>query len=152
VIDFIDMHEPDNKQKLFEKMKEYMATDRAKHHILPLSKFGLMQITRQRVRPEMNIQTIERCPSCNGSGSVSPSILLIEELENHVRWTLQNYKYKKVVLKLHPFIAAYLTKGLFSISFRWKLKHLRRLKIKESNSNAFLEYYFLDSRGDKIFL
>jgi len=152
VIDFIDMHEPDNKQKLFEKMKEYMASDRAKHHILPLSKFGLMQITRQRVRPEMSIQTIERCPSCNGSGAVNPSILLIEELENHVRWTLQNYKYKKVVLKLHPFIAAYLTKGLFSIKFRWKLKYLRRLKIKESNSNAFLEYYFIDSKGDKIIL
>ncbi len=152
VIDFIDMHEPDNKQKLYEKMKEFMASDRAKHHILPLSKFGLLQITRQRVRPEMSVQTIERCPSCNGSGEVTPSILFVDELENHVRWTLSKYKYKKVVLKLHPYVSAYLTKGIFSILFKWRLKHIFRLSIKASNSTAFLDYHFYDKKGDKIFL
>lgn len=152
VIDFIDMHSSENKQKLFEKMKEFMLSDRAKHHILPLSKFGLMQITRQRVRPEMTVQTMERCPSCNGSGEVTPSILFVEELENHVRWTLSKYKNKKIVLKLHPYVASYLTKGIFSIRFRWRLKYLRRLKIVPSSSNAFLEYYFYNSKGDKIFI
>jgi len=152
VIDFIDMHSNENKQKLYEKMKEFMSSERAKHHILPLSKFGLMQITRQRVRPEMAIQTIERCPSCNGSGEVQPSILYVDELENHVRWSLRKYRFKRVTLKLHPYIASYLTKGVFSIGFRWRVKYLRRLKIKPSNSNAFLEYQFLDSKGDKIFL
>jgi ribonuclease G len=152
VIDFIDMHQSDNKQQLFEKMKEFMGPDRAKHHILPLSKFGLMQITRQRVRPEMSVQTVERCPSCNGSGEVPPSILFVDELENHVRWTLKKHKNKKITLKLHPYVASYLTKGLFSIGWRWRLKHLRRLKIKPSNSNAFLEYSFCDNKGDKIFI
>ncbi|MBI9066201.1 MAG: Rne/Rng family ribonuclease [Salinivirgaceae bacterium] len=152
VIDFIDMHDNENKQKLFDKMKEFMIIDRAKHHILPLSKFGLMQITRQRVRPEMNIQTVERCPSCNGTGEVTPTVLFVEELENHVRWSLRKHKNNKVTLRVHPYIASYLTKGIFSILFRWRLKHLRRLKIKQSNSNAFLEYQFYDKKGDKIFL
>lgn len=152
VIDFIDMHENENKQKLYEKMKEFMSTDRAKHHILPLSKFGLMQITRQRVRPEMNIQTVERCPSCNGTGEVTPSILFVEELENHVRWSLKKMKHKKITLRVHPYIAAYLTKGLFSIKWRWRLKYLRRLRIKKSNSLTFLEYHFTDKKGNKIIL
>lgn len=111
----------------------------------------MVQITRQRVRPEMNIQTVERCPSCNGSGDVNASILLIEELENHVRWTLSKYKNKKIVLIVHPFIAAYLTKGLFSIRFKWRLKYLRRLRVEESNTMAFLEYHFYDKKGNRIF-
>jgi len=152
VIDFIDMHDADNKQKLYDNMKEYMGTDRAKHHILPLSKFGLMQITRQRVRPEMSVETIEKCPSCNGSGDINPTILFVDELENHVRWSLQKYKNQRIVLKLHPYVAAYLNKGLFSIRFRWRVKYLRRLHIQASGSNAFLEYHFFDKNGEKIFI
>jgi len=152
VVDFIDMHDVENKQKLFEKMKDFMSSDRAKHHILPLSKFGLMQITRQRVRPEMSVITVERCPSCNGSGEVNPSILFVDELENHIRWSLKKYKFQKVTLKLHPYVAAYLTRGIYSIRLRWRLKYMFRLNIKPSNSNAFLEYGFFDAMGDKIFL
>lgn len=150
VIDFIDMHESENKNKLFERMKELMLADRAKHHILPLSKFGLMQITRQRVRPETTIQTLERCPSCNGTGEVNPTIIFIDEIENHIRWSLSKYKFKKVTLMLHPYIAAYINKGLFSIKLRWRIKYLRRLKVKPSNSLTFLEYAFYDFKGDKI--
>lgn len=150
VIDFIDMHIGENKQKLVDSMREFMKTDRAKHHILPLSKFGLMQITRQRVRPEMSIQTLERCPSCNGSGDVTPSFLLVDELENHIRWSLEKYKNKKVTLYVHPYIGAFITKGIFSILFKWKLKYIRRLKVKTSNSLAFLEFHFYDEKGNKI--
>ncbi len=150
VIDFIDMHSGENKQKLFESMKEYMLVDRAKHHILSLSKFGLMQITRQRVRPEMTIQTLERCPSCNGSGEVNPSVLFVDELENHIRWSLHKYKSKKITLKLHPYVVSFLTKGFFSILFKWRLRYMRRLTIKPSSSLTFLEYHFYDNKGDKI--
>ena len=150
VIDFIDMHSNENKQKLFEHMREFMLIDRAKHHILPLSKFGLMQITRQRVRPEMTIQTLERCPSCNGTGEVNPSVLFVDELENHIRWSLTKYKNKKITLMLHPYVVSFLTKGIFSILFRWRLRYLRQLKIKPSSSLAFLEYHFYDTKGDKI--
>ena len=152
VIDFIDMHKGENRQKLFESMKELMNSDRAKHHILPLSKFGLMQITRQRVRPEMTVQTIERCPSCNGTGEVQPSILFVDEIENHIRWSLKKHKFKSISITLHPYVAAYLTNGIFSIGLRWRLKYLWRLKIKKSSSSSFLEYHFFDAKGDKIFL
>ena len=68
VIDFIDMHKATNRKMLFDYLRELMLLDRAKHTILPPSKFGLVQITRQRVRPEMNIITNEKCPSCDGTG------------------------------------------------------------------------------------
>jgi ribonuclease G len=150
VVDFIDMHSAENRQKLFDSMKELMLSDRAKHHILPLSKFGLMQITRQRVRPEMSVQTIEKCPSCNGSGEVQPSILFVDEIENYIRWSLKDYRFKKITLTLHPYIVAYLTSGIYSIRMRWRLKYLWRLKIVESSSSSFLEYCFTDNKGDKI--
>ncbi len=150
VIDFIDMHSGENKQKLYESMKEFMLVDRAKHHILALSKFGLMQITRQRVRPEMTIQTLERCPSCNGSGEVNPTVLFVDELENHIRWSLNKYKNQRVTLKLHPYVVSFLTKGFFSILFKWRLRYLRRLTIKPSSSLTFLEYHFYDTKGGKI--
>ena len=152
VVDFIDMHSAENRQKLFDSMKEFMLLDRAKHNILPLSKFGLMQITRQRVRPEMSVQTVERCPSCNGSGEIQPSVLFIDEIENHIRWSLKAYKFKKITLTLHPYVAAYLTKGFYSIKLRWKLKYLWRLKIIPSSSLTYLEYSFVDKNGEKITL
>ena len=152
VIDFIDMHTAENKQKLYEYMKECMQNDRARHHVLPLSKFCLIQITRQRVRPETTVSTLEKCPSCNGSGEVTPTLLIIDELENIIRWGMQKYKNKPITLAVHPFIAAYLNKGLFSIRLRWKMKYLHRLKVKAANSHTFLEYAFLDKNNEKIYL
>ena len=152
VIDFIDMHTAENRNKLYEYMKECMQNDRARHHVLPLSKFGLMQITRQRVRPETTVRTLEKCPSCNGTGEVTPTFLLIDELENIICWGLKAYKNKRITLAVHPFIAAYLNKGLFSIKHRWKRKYLRRLKVVATSSYAFLEYAFLDKDNEKIYL
>jgi len=152
VIDFIDMHTAENKNKLYEYMKECMQNDRARHHVLPLSKFGLIQITRQRVRPETTVRTLEKCPSCNGTGEVTPTFLLIDELENIIRWGLKSYKNKRITLAVHPFIAAYLNKGLFSIKLRWKLKYLHRLKVSATSTHAFLEYAFLDKNNEKIYL
>lgn len=152
VIDFIDMHTTENKNKLYEYMKECMQNDRAKHHVLPLSKFGLIQITRQRVRPETTVRTLEKCPSCNGTGEVTPTFLIVDELENIIRWGLKQYKNKKITLIVHPFIGAYLNKGLFSIKMQWKLKYLHRLKIVSTSSHAFLEYAFLDKNNEKIYL
>jgi ribonuclease G len=89
VVDFIDMHSQENKQMLFDKMKEFMSEDRTKHNILPLSKFGLMQLTRQRVRPEMNIKTMEKCPTCHGTGEINPSILFTDEIEDRLQTIIQ---------------------------------------------------------------
>ncbi|MFN5385564.1 MAG: Rne/Rng family ribonuclease, partial [Bacteroidota bacterium] len=119
VVDFIDMHSPDNRKLLFNKLKDEMRSDRAKHTILPPTKFGLVQITRQRVRPEMNVSTLEKCPTCQGSGEVQASILLIDQIENNLRYILLNQNKKGVTLALHPFLEAYFKKGFPSPRMRW---------------------------------
>jgi len=150
VIDFIDMHNPKNKKDLFVKMREEMSNDRTKHSILPLTKFGLMQITRQRVRPEMNIETLETCPTCGGTGEVTPSILLIDEIESNLKYLAEEKKIPKMYLKVHPFVYAYLRKGLFSTAFWWRRKYKVKLKLVEDNTLNFLEYTFLDVNNEKL--
>lgn len=150
VVDFIDMQSAENKQLLFDKMKEAMSSDRTKHNILPLSRFGILQITRQRVRPEMNIETVEKCPTCKGTGEITPSILFTDELENLLAAAIQKYKLKKLTLKVHPFVAAYLTKGLRPIRKSWSGKMKCQIKVMETPSNDLLEYQILDSFGDEI--
>ncbi len=152
VIDFIDMHGAANRQKVYEYMKEVMAVDRTKHNILPLSKFCLMQITRQRVRPEENIETAENCPTCKGTGKIVPTILFADELDNKVKYILKDLNKKKLLLKLHPYISAYLTKGTKSIRNKWFLKYFKWVKIEENSSFSFLEYHFYDENMEEIIL
>ena len=124
VVDFIDMLSAGNRNKLFEKMKEDMKGDRAKHNILPLTRFGLMQITRQRVRPEMIIITTENCPVCQGSGKITPALLFAEKLEDEIGNIVKDHKLSKLILKVHPIIAAYLTKGFWSLRLKMSVvKH-----------------------------
>ena len=103
-IDFIDMHDKENNRILFEKMKEFMKSDRAKHNILPPSKFGVVEITRQRVKPETNIQTSEKCPTCNGTGEIQASILFAEEIELNLNYLVQDKKEKGISLEVHPYL------------------------------------------------
>jgi ribonuclease G len=150
VIDFIDMQSAENKQLLYDKMKELMANDRTKHNILPLSKFGLMQITRQRVRPEMNIVTDEKCPSCQGTGETKPTILFTDELERGLAFIVDKIKTRKLILNVHPFVAAYLNKGIFPICRRWNLKYRIILKVQAVTSYHMLEYHFYDRYDNEI--
>ncbi len=150
VIDFIDMTEGVNRRLLYQKIKEVMKRDRAKHSVLPPSKFGLVQITRQRVRPEMNIEVMEICPSCKGSGKIKSPILFIDELEIKVRYILSENKNKNIVLMVHPYIESYLKKGLYSILYKWLFKYGFNLKLKSSNFYQFLEYRFFDSDGTEL--
>ena len=150
VIDFIDMQQQDNRQLVFDKMKELMGRDRTKHNILPLSKFGLMQITRQRVRPEMHISTVEKCPTCKGSGEVSSIIIIDEQIENQLAFLVNEREIKNLVLKLHPFIAAYISKGLYSKKFQWMIRYKCLLKIAPISSYHFLEYHFFDRYDNEI--
>ncbi|MEO6882410.1 MAG: Rne/Rng family ribonuclease [Bacteroidia bacterium] len=150
VVDFIDLHSPANRKLLFDKMKEEMKQDRAKHNILPPSKFGLIQITRQRVRPEMNIITVEKCPSCGGTGEIQASILLVDGIENNLRYILKEQNEKSVTLCVHPFIEAYLLKGFFSIRVKWFLKYKKWISVKAITSYHFTEYHFLNKSGEEI--
>lgn len=150
VIDFIDMQSTENKQVLFDKMKELMANDRTKHNILPLTKFGLMQITRQRVRPEMNIVTDEKCPVCKGSGETKPTILFTDELERKLAFIVDKIKTRKLILNVHPFVASFLKKGLFPLCRKWNFKHKIILKVQAVTSYHMLEYHFYDRYDNEI--
>ncbi|TFH49582.1 MAG: Rne/Rng family ribonuclease [Bacteroidia bacterium] len=150
VIDFIDMQSNENRQALFESMKELMSEDRAKHNILPLSKFGLMQITRQRVRPEMTISTDEKCPVCRGEGKIGPTVLLTDEIERRLVQILERVKTSRLLLRVHPFVAAYLKEGLFSVIGKINKKYKVSIKVQGSLSYHFLEYCFFDRQGNEI--
>jgi ribonuclease G len=159
VVDFIDLHKPENRKQLYSLLKEEMSTDRAKHNILPPSKFGLVQITRQRVRPEMDIKTREKCPTCLGSGEIEASILFEEELESSVRYVLEQQNEKSIVLKVHPYIGSHLTKsdwgkldGIMgrSIAQQWSRKYGKKISVETSTNYTMMEYHIFDTNGEEI--
>ena len=150
VVDFIDMNLPENRQKLYERMVENMRKDRARHTILPLSKFGLMQITRQRVRPAMDVNVDETCPTCGGTGKIKPSILFTDALEYKIDMLVNKLGIRKFYLHVHPFVAAYLNQGFFSIKRRWQMKYGFGVKIIANQNLPYLSYEFLDIHGEEI--
>lgn len=152
VVDFIDMAMPENRQKLYERMVENMRKDRAKHSILPLSKFGLMQITRQRVRPVMDVNVEETCPTCGGTGKIMPSILFTDSLETKIDFLVNKLGIKRFRLYVHPFVAAYINQGLFSVKRRWQMKYGFGVKVLPNQKLAYLQYTFYNMKGEEFIL
>lgn len=150
VVDFIDMHDAKNRRALFEHLKKEMEKDRAKHSVLPPSKFGLIQITRQRVRPEMNVEVMEKCPVCNGTGQIKSSITVVDDIENNLEYLLRDQNLSNLTLGVHPFIYAYLTKGRKSKQWKWFWEYKKWVKIKEMKHQHMLEYHFYDQNQEEI--
>lgn len=150
LIDFIDMKNADNRKSLYQSMKDYMANDRAQHTILPLSKFGLMQITRQRVRPEMAIDTSEVCPTCSGTGAVNATVLVTEDIDRDLNYIMQNRPNNKITLHVHPFIEAYLKKDWRKAQRRWFMKHNKWINIRANSDFPITKYVFFDQNNDEI--
>ncbi len=150
VVDFIDMKNVGHKNDLMKAMQDFMQKDRAQHTILPLSKFGLMQITRQRVRPEIEINTSEACPSCNGSGKINSSSLLIDDIERDLEFVLDSRPKAKMFLSVNPYIYAYLRQGFPSIRMKWYMKHNRWVKLTSISEYPLTEYRFFDENEDEI--
>ncbi|MFT5077636.1 MAG: ribonuclease G [Planctomycetota bacterium] len=148
VVDFIDMAQAKNRKALYDHMRDEMKDDRAKHKILPPSKFGLIQITRQRVRPEMNIKTREDAPG-TVSGEIEAPITVVSKIAEDVKRILTK-DYKKVTLNAHPFIAAFLTKGFPSARHKWFMEHKKWVKIQPRDAYTYLEYHFQDKDGNEI--
>lgn len=150
VIDFIDMGRAENRKKLYNHLREEMKDDKAKHKILPPSKFGLVQITRQRVRPEVNIKTREVNPNSNGGDEeIEAPIVLVQKINEEME-KLFKKDYKKITLNAHPFIAAFLTKGFPSVRTKWFMEHKKWVKIQPRDAYTYLEYHFTDKDGNKI--
>jgi len=150
IVDFIDMKLPEDRQMLYERMCKNMQEDRAKHNILPLSKYGLMQITRQRVRPAMTVNVEETCPTCFGKGTIKSSILFTDTLENKIDNLVNKIGIHKFYLHVHPYVAAYINKGVFSLKRQWQLKYGLGVRVIPSQKLAFLQYEFYDSNKQFI--
>ncbi|EKD32341.1 MAG: hypothetical protein ACD_77C00119G0014 [uncultured bacterium] len=150
IVDFIDMDHNENRTKLYKHMQDLMQSDRAKHNILPITRFGLMQITRQRVRPATEINTTESCPTCSGTGKISSSMLIEETIETQLAYYVKEKGIKSIIIKLNPILSAYLTKGIASIRFKLAMKYKCTLKIKESSDNHLLQVLWFNSNGEKL--
>lgn len=149
VVDFIDMKLAENKKKLADAMEQFMQTDRAKHAVLPISKFGLMQITRQRMKPEMNINTSEICPSCNGTGKISSTIILEDEIEKNLSYLIMQ-KHKGLTIMVNPIIYTYLTSGFISKRRRWSWKYKQKIKVVANSAYHLTEFRFFDDSDEEI--
>ena len=150
IVDFIDMHLAEDRQMLYERMCKNMQKDRARHNILPLSKFGLMQITRQRVRPAMDVNVEETCPTCFGKGKIKSSILFTDQLESKIDRMVSKIGIKKFNLHVHPYVAAYINQGIFSMKRKWQMKYGMGINVIPSQKLAFLQYEFYDKKGNFI--
>ena len=147
IVDFIDMDNQDHKNGLFKYMTELMQDDRAKHNVLPLTKFGLMQITRQRIRPVTQIDTTEVCPVCHGTGKISPSLVIDEELERKIAYHTEN-GVKSFMLKTGPILGSYISRGFNSFLRKWRRKYKCKIKHEEVQDFSVLQYEFYNEDGD----
>jgi ribonuclease G len=150
VIDFIDMKNPDHKKVLSKAMEDYMMKDRSQHTILPLSKFGLMQITRERARPEVSVNTSEECPTCQGTGKVNATILVTDDIERDLEFVMQSRPKAPVYLRVHPYIDAFLRRGWTSQQLRWFVKYNKWIRVVPHTDYALNEYRFFVGKDDEI--
>lgn len=151
IVDFIDMDNNDHKVALYKHMQELLAGDRAKHNVLPLTRFGLMQITRQRVRPATEIKVNEQCPMCHGTGEIAPSILVDETLERQLAFYVKERNIRSFILKLNPIVEAYITKGFFkSIKRRWCKKYDCSIKTIADSDLIFMQAKWCNDKGEPI--
>ena len=151
-VDFIDMQQKENQKKLHDALKEFMKGDKAKHNVLAPSRFGVVEITRERVKPVTEVETTESCPSCNGTGKVESALLFEDEIENNIRLIVQNSGLKHIQVAVHPILAAYLTKGWWfnTILAKWKKRFAIKIDLISSSNNALLEVQYFDSNGEAI--
>jgi ribonuclease G len=150
VIDFIDLRDAKNRKILYLKMVELMKNDSAKHNILPPSKFGLVQITRQRTRPQTNIKVLEKCPVCDGTGQVRSNLLLIDDIEQHLHYLIREQNQRRLTLEVNPFVYAFLRKGFWNYRRKWFWKYKQRVNIVSSTDMHYLQYRFLNSDKEEI--
>ena len=150
VIDFIDMKNLEHRKQLSKAMEDFMKKDRSQHTILPLSKFGLMQITRERARPEVVLNTSEVCPTCQGTGSVNATILLTDEIERDLEFVMQSTPKMSLCLRVHPYLEAFLKKGWPSRQMRWFMKYKKWIRIVAHSDYQLTDYRFFEGDDDEI--
>ncbi|MBO4455859.1 MAG: Rne/Rng family ribonuclease [Bacteroidales bacterium] len=148
IVDFIDMDSPEHRNDLYKYMSELMDKDRARHNVLPLTKFGLMQITRQRIRPVTEINTSEKCPLCHGTGKIASTVVIDEQVERRLADLVEKSDKRNFTLKTSPILGAYLTRGMWnSFAAKWRRKYKCTLRVVEQTDHSILQYEFYDQKG-----
>ena len=148
IVDFIDMDSVEHRNELYKYMTELMAHDRAKHNVLPLTKFGLMQITRQRIRPVTEINTTEKCPLCHGTGKIASTVIIDEQVESRLSDLVEQTGKRNFTLKTSPILGSYLTRGMWnSFASKWRRKYKCKLAVVEQTDHSILQYEFYDENG-----
>ena len=150
IVDFIDLHKAQNRQQLFEEMTRLMATDKAKHTVLPLTKFGLMQITRQRIRPVAVREIQDVCPTCNGTGKIEPTVVLDKKIENRISYYAQDAGLRRICLAVSPYVAAYLRRGFISLRLRWMLRYKIWISLRVDNSLGIVDIHYRNRKGEEL--
>ena len=152
IVDFIDMETQEHRNELFKYMTELMSKDRAKHNVLPLTKFGLMQITRQRIRPVTEINVMEKCPLCHGTGKIASTVVIDEQVERKLAYYVTEKGIRDITLRTSPILGAYLSRGVFGSSYvaKWRRKYKCKLKLEESTANTILQYEFLNAKKEVL--
>ena len=151
IVDFIDTDSQEHRNELYKYMTGLMEKDRAKHNVLPLTKFGLMQITRQRIRPVTEIETMEQCPLCHGTGKITSSVVIDEQIERKLSHLVIEKGMNDMILRVGPLLGAYLTRGMFnSFLTKWKRKYKCKLKLEESSDFTVLQYEFYNDKGEAL--
>ncbi len=148
VVDFIDMKKAEHRKQVYDKMRDLLKFDKATTNVLPLSKFNLMQITRQRVRPQVVISTKENCPTCGGSGKIEASLLLMDLIDNKVEYLMNNKI--KFALIVHPFIESFIKRGLISLQVKWFIEYRRWIKVRADENIALTDFKFENTLGNPI--
>lgn len=151
IVDFIDMDSQEHRNALFKYMAELMAEDRAKHNVLPLTKFGLMQITRQRIRPVTQIDTTETCPLCHGTGKITSSVVIDQEIERKLEDLVEKGE-TDITITVGPLLGAYLTRGVFNSYLRkWRKKFKPcNLVLEESSAFSVLQVEYRNKKGETL--
>jgi ribonuclease G len=150
VIDFIDMKNTEHRRQIFKAMEDHMRKDRSQHTILPISKFGLMQITRERARPEVAVDTAEVCPTCSGTGKVNATILLTDDIERDLEFIMQSRPKSKLYLQVHPYLEAFIRRGLPSLQMRWWWRYHKWIRVRANGNFPLSDYRFFDANEDEI--
>ena len=149
IVDFIDQREPQNRKILFDAMVKFMENDPSRHTVLPPTKFGLIQITRQRVRPQTQVDVLETCPACGGTGKIRPSVCVVDDIDRDVEYLIKDTNARRFSVVLSPYVYAYMRR-CWKYQLKWWWKYKRWVRLEEGNASGFLEYRFLDRHGEEI--
>jgi len=151
VVDFIDMEDERSKKRLFDELRKEFKKDRAKVTVLPMTEFGLIQITRQRVRPSVFEKFSEPCPTCAGTGTIFLRDLIFRRIE---RW-FSKFKAispeRNLTLKLHPTVANYVKSSLagkFKI-LKLMLRYFIKIRVEPDPTLSVEEFKVISNKTGK---